>query len=134
MWRPQSPRHFTPFQVYGWGVETKRKTSGGNEWVHIAVPMITRLENRMQKIRKVEFCAKSTNGVQTKPIAIHLWSNKTRFKAQNIGWPADNKYHCVAVTFNPPVWKESLGISVLLHYANTTDRITLYKAWVQLDD
>jgi len=134
MWRPEWPRRFSLFKVMGWGVETKHKKTGGDEWVHIAVPLITRLENRMQKIRKVEFCARSTNGKATRPIRMDLWANNKVFKSQAIAWPADNKYHCAAVTFKTPVWKPALGVTVLLHYANPTDKIILYKAWVELRD
>jgi len=133
LWRPERPRQFSLFQVKGWGIETKKKVAG-DEWVHITVPLITRLENRLQKIGKVEFCAKSTNGTATKPVRIDLWANKAQFKSQVIAWPADNNYHCIAISFSPAIWKESLGISVLFHYANSADRITLYKAWVLLAD
>lgn len=133
-WRPEWPRHFSLFKVMGWGTETKSKTANNNEWVHIAVPMITRLESRLQKIGRVELCARSTNGAATGPIRVDLWGGKKRFVSQVIAWPADNKYHCFWVSLNPPVWKEDLGISVLLHYANTSDKIILYKAWVLLED
>ncbi|MBC7224541.1 MAG: hypothetical protein H5T59_09770 [Anaerolineae bacterium] len=133
-WRPEWPRRFSLFKVMGWGTETKSKNANGSEWVHVAVPMITRLEGRLQKIRKVEFCARSTNGAATRPIRVDLWGGKKRFVTQAIAWPADNKCHCFWVSFNPPVWKEDLGVSVLLYFANTSDKITLHKAWVQLED
>lgn len=133
-WQPQYPKNFSLFQRLGWGTATRRKTTGGDEWVHIAVPMITRLEDRLQKIAKVQFCAKSSNGAATRPTRVDLWANDTMFKSQVIGWPADNAYHCVEVLFNPPVWQPTLGVSVLLHFANATDRITLYKAWADLRD
>ncbi|MGC8837040.1 MAG: hypothetical protein ACP5UM_01375 [Anaerolineae bacterium] len=133
-WQPETPSHFSLFGRRGWGTITQRKTTGGDEWVHISVPMITRLEDRLQKIAMVEFCAQSTNGASSRPVRIDLWANNTMFKSQVIGWPADNAYHCVQVLFNPPVWQPTLGVSVYLHFANATDKITLYKAWAKLLD
>ena len=115
MWRPEWPRHFSLFKVMGWGTVTRKRKTAGDEWVHIAGPLVTRLESRLQKIGEVVFCAKSSNGKATRPSRVDLWANRKRFVSQAIAWPADNKYHCVSVTFSPPVWKESLGVSVLLH-------------------
>ncbi len=133
-WQPEYPSHFSLFQRMGWGTTARRKTTGGDEWVHISVPMITRLEDRLQKIAKVQFCAQSTNGASSRPVRVDLWANNVMFRSQVIGWPADNAYHCVDVLFNPPVWQPTLGVSVLLHFANATDKITLYKAWADLRD
>lgn len=133
-WQPEVPSHFSLFKRVGWGTVTQRKTAGGNEWVHISVPMITRLESKLKKIAMVQFCAKSSNGAATKPARVDLWANDVMFKSQVIGWPADNAYHCVEVLFNPPVWEPTLGVSVYLQFANATDTITLYKAWARLED
>ncbi|MGQ9714280.1 MAG: hypothetical protein ACUVST_05895 [Anaerolineae bacterium] len=133
-WQPQVPKNFSLFQKVGWGTVARRKTTGGDEWVHIAVPMITRLEDRLQKIAKVQFCAKSSNGAATRPTRVDLWGDNTMFKSQVIGWPADNAYHCVDILFDPPVWQPTLGVSVLVHFANATDLITLYRAWADLRD
>lgn len=132
-WQPEKPKNFSLFQRVGWGTVTRR-TAAGNDWVHISVPMITRLEDRLQKIARVEFCAQSTNGAASRPVRIDLWANDVMFKSQVIGWPADNAYHCVQVLFNPPVWQPTLGVSVYLQFANATDKITLYKAWADLRD
>lgn len=129
----QYPTAFTNFDPYGWGTFVRAKAAG-DQWIHMAIPLITYLEGRPQKISRVEFCAKPSNGVSSRPIRIDIWANGGRFVAKAIAWPADNLYHCYYVPFDPPVWKEALGVSILLHFANTADTITMYKAWVRLVD
>ena len=133
MWKPQIPSGVTVSTV-GWGTIIKKKTAAGGAWFHVGVPLITRLEDRLQKISKVEFCGKSTDGTKVRPTRIDLWGNDVMFKSQVIGWPADNAYHCVDVVFNPAVWQPTLGVSVHIQFDNLTDAFTLYKAWVLLVD
>jgi hypothetical protein len=132
MWNPELRGKFSLFKPLGWGTATKVKAAG-NQWVHIPIPYITYLEDVAQKIRYVEFCAQSSAGSTTKPTALHLWAGSKRFYAGAISWPANNNYNCSGASFSPGVWKEDLGVSVLLHYENTTDSITLYKAWAQFE-
>jgi hypothetical protein len=132
MWTPELRGKFSMFRPLGWGTATKVKAAG-NQWLHIPIPYITYLEDVAQKVRFVQFCAQSSNGSATKPTALHLWANGTRFYAGAVTWPADNAYHCAGVSFSPGVWKEDLGVSVSLHYANAVDSITLYKAWAQFE-
>ena len=61
-----------------------------------------------------------------------LWGDKQFIKTVPISWPADNDYHCFTHVLSPSIWKPTLGVSVLLRFANSTDRITLYKAWAQV--
>lgn len=63
-----------------------------------------------------------------------LWDNDVGIGQYAISWPANNNLNYFGHTFNPPVWKSSLGVSVYLHFANSTDTITLYKAWVRVSD
>lgn len=133
-WVAETPGQLALFRHYGWGTAVRRKSTGASDqWVHIPFAMFTFLEDRGQKLKFVEFCAQSTNGAATKPTRIDLWGNKSSFLSQAIAWPATNAYHCSQVTLTP-VWKESFGISVRLHFANATDTITLFKAWVQTTD
>ena len=123
---------FSLFKYLGWGTVTRAKSFAAptDEWVHIPVPMMTRLDGDWMYIKYVQFCAKSTDGANTKPIGLHLRSNNDLFGNYAITWPADNKYHCFGVSLN--TWKESLGVSVKLHYADAISKITLYKVWVQV--
>ncbi|NLE76675.1 MAG: hypothetical protein GX605_07980, partial [Chloroflexi bacterium] len=132
-WKPEIPNQWSPFRPYGFGMQLRKKAVGGH-WVHLGIPLLTQLNGTAQKISQVEFCAKSSNGVVTTPTPIHFWDNDTRFRIQTIAWPADNNYHCVAVPFNPPVWKQALNISVYLHFNSVADSIFLYKGWVLLVD
>jgi hypothetical protein len=132
-WVPQSRNSFARFRPMGWGMEAKVKPVGvGDQWVHIPIPLTSVAEGSAVLIEYVEFCALSSNGAGTAPTAFHLWSDGGRFKTTTVTWPADNGRHCIGITVSPPVWKDSLGVSVSLHFANTTDQITLYKAWARV--
>lgn len=130
-WVAEKRYKFNLFRPYAWGTQTKTKAAG-DQWVHIAPPLMTRADGAWMYIEVVEFCAKSSNGAQTKPVGVHLRSNLNIFLNESISWPADNAYHCWTHVFNPPIWKESLGVSVLAHYANTTDKLTFFKSWVRV--
>lgn len=116
----------------GWGAIAKAKTVSGQYWVHTPVPYPTRIANSLMKIKFVEFCAQSTNGANTKPVRMDLWEYNGKFASVNINWWADNNKHCFTYTLPTPTFHQGMGISVLLSFANTTDRITLYKAWTRL--
>lgn len=116
----------------GWGAIARAKTAAGQYWVHIPVPFPSRIANSLMKIKFVEFCAQSTNGANSKPVQMDLWEYPGQFASVGIAWPADNAKHCFTYTLNPAAFHQDLGVSVLLKFANTTDRITLYKAWVRL--
>lgn len=116
----------------GWGAVTRAKTAAGDYWVHIPVPFPSRIADSLMKIKFVEFCAQSTNGASTKPTRMDLWEYGGQFASVGIAWPADNNKHCYTYTLSTPTFHQNLGVSVLLHFANTADKITLYKAWVRL--
>ncbi|RJP46430.1 MAG: hypothetical protein C4583_18990 [Anaerolineaceae bacterium] len=116
----------------GWGAIFRAKTTAGQYWVHVPVPFPTRIANSLMKIKFVEFCAQSTNGASTKPVRMDLWEYSGQFATKNISWPADNAKHCITLTLTTPAFHQGLGISVLLKFANTTDKITMYKAWVRI--
>lgn len=131
-WVPENRASFLAFIPRGWGSATRVKAAG-SQWVHIPIPYPTLMAGSLMYIKYVEFCAKSSNGASTKPIQMDLWeAGGTKFYSGAVSWPADNAYHCVGHTFSPATWRQDLGISVLLSYANTTDVITLYKAWVRV--
>jgi hypothetical protein len=132
-WVREKPSKFKTFKYYGWGTVAKVKAAGvGDQWVHIAVPFPSRMANSLMNIKYVEFCAQSTNGASTKPTRMDLWDYTGRFLSKSISWPADNSAHCFGYTYSSPSFHQDLGISVLLHFANTTDKITLDKAWVRV--
>jgi hypothetical protein len=120
------------FSYKGWGTTTRAKTTAGQYWVHVPVPFPSRIANSLMKIKFVEFCAQSTNGASTKPVQMDLWEYAGQFASVGIAWPADNAKHCFTYTLPTPAFHQDLGISVKLNFANTTDRITLYKAWVRI--
>lgn len=132
-WARESPSMFSSFKVMGWGTAAKVKAAG-YQWVHISIPYLTYIEDIPQYVRYVEFCAASTNGASTKPVKLDVWAHTTRISSTAISWPADNGIHCYGVTYNPAVWKQDIGVSVQLYFANSTDKITLYKAWLQTQE
>ncbi len=130
-WVAENRGAFSLFNPVGWGTQT-RSTAAGQRWVHIPIPYPSRIANTMMRISYVEFCAQSSNGVGTRPIRMDLWDYVSMFSSAPVAWPADNARHCVGRALNPPVWKQDLGVSVLINYANNADTITLYKAWVRV--
>lgn len=130
-WVRQRAAKFKGWRPWGWGTTSKIKSAPSYEWVHLPVPLITRADGALMKISKAEFCARSTNGAQVKPVRLHLRSNYNLFGNVGIIWPNDTAIHCAWINFNPPVWKESLGISVQVYYGNTTDSLTLLKGWAR---
>lgn len=116
----------------GWGAEVKARSAAGSYWVHIPVPFPTRIADSLMYVQYVQFCAASTNGASTKPVQVDLWDYGSKFYTESISWWADNAKHCWSHSFSTPVWAQDLGISVKLTFANTTDKIVLYKAWVRI--
>jgi len=132
-WVPQYRNKFSAWRPMGWGIEAKVKAAGvGDQWVHIPIPLMSVEEGTFVKIAYVEFCAKSSNGAVTKPIRMHLRTDAGLFGDQAVVWAANNNRQCFGITLSPAVWRESLGVSVLVHFANTSDMMTFYKAWVHL--
>ena len=130
-WERERSGKFRVWTRYGWGTKGKVKVAPSYERVHWAVPLITRADGTLMKVERAEFCAKSSNGALVRPVRLHLRSNYNLFGNVAVTWPNDNLYHCAWITFNPPVWKESLGISVKLYFGNTTDSIVLLKGWAR---
>lgn len=130
-WVPQLRSKFSMFKPVGWGVEMKVKAAGW-QWVHIPISYPSRMANDFVKIQYVEFCAQSSNGSATKPVAMDLWDYAGRFLTLSVFWAPNNDKQCVGYTFNPPVARQDLGISVKIKFANATDKITMYKAWVRV--
>lgn len=125
-WVAERRGKFALWRPVGWGTEARVKPGGvGDQWVHIQVPGAPFIDGYMTGVYSVQFCARSSNGAQTKPIKIDLWNGSTRFYSAPVNWWADNAEHCWEVKLNPAKWTVTVGISVLLHFANTTDQITL---------
>lgn len=132
-WVPEARGQFQAFSPKGWGIPTRVKAPG-SYWVHIPVSYPTYIAGSAMYIKYVEFCAKSTNGASSKPVHWDLWeADHSNFYSQDISWTANNLYHCWGHTFSPGTWRQDLGISVLLTFVNTTDTITLSKAWVSVN-
>jgi hypothetical protein len=121
----------TSIRPFGWGTRLKHK-KGGSEWFHMPLALPTYVDSVARKISKVEFCAKSNEPTVVKPIKIDLWENNSRFHSSTISWPNKTSMHCHSIGFNPPVWKQSVGMSVLIQFGNTTGSVTMYKAWVRV--
>jgi hypothetical protein len=135
MWQPQTRGSFSLWQPLGWGTATRLKANKpADQWVHIGVPLLTYIESKAQKVLYVEFCATSSNGAATKPTRMDVWDNDKSIGSYTVTWPADNAYHCFGHNYGAGAWRSTLGISVQLHFANSTDTITLHKAWVHTSD
>ena len=131
MWQPQREAQFGQWTVYGWGTAVKSSIAG-NRWVHIGVPNVWFLENQFKSISLVQFCARSSSGNRTKPTQMDVWSYGTQISSDAITWANNNDLQCIDHTFNPRVFYRDVSISVFLHFANTTDEITLYRAEVYI--
>jgi len=134
-WVAEKRGNFRLFKPFGWGIRTatKAKFSPSDQWIHIPIPMPSRIADNLMYVQYVQFCAQSTNGALTRPIRWDLWDDNTgRIFARGINWPADNLKHCIGYTFSPVKWASNLGISVLVRYANATDQVTMFKAWVRV--
>ena len=129
-WVPERRGKFALWRQYGWGTEARVKAGGvGDQWVHIPVPGAPVVDGYLTGLYSLTFCARSSNGAQSKPIRIDLWYGSTRFYSAPVNWWADNAEHCWKVDFNPGKSTVAVGVSVLLHFANTTDQITLSSAY-----
>jgi hypothetical protein len=139
-WVPEQRGKFALWKPYGWGTETRVKLAGvGNQWVHLPIPWAPLLDESGYAPSGVQFCAKSSNGAQTKPVQIDLWATDfegvpTRIFTSGLSWPALNSNYCfyLSVSSPPGPWL-GVGVSVLLHFANTTDKITLGSVGIAMD-
>ncbi len=128
-WVPQVRGAFSVWKPYGWGTEVGVAAAGvGDRWVHIAVPRLY-IDDAPTDLYYAYFCAQSTNGAQTKPIRIDVWGGSQVVYTSPISWWGDNDQHCWTGAEFGPYTVSTVGISVLLHFANTTDRIRLRGAF-----
>lgn len=132
MWQPEKRSQFSVWSPKGWATQARIKVAG-YEWVHISVPIMSVMESRSQYVDNLEFCARSTNGAVSHPQHVDAYAGDTVFFSYNITWPADNSYRCFSMNIGHN-WKADLGISVQLHFGNTTSSIYLYKAWARSSD
>jgi hypothetical protein len=130
-WVAEKPAKFKKFRAYGWGTQTKILLPG-DQWVHIPLVYATFINGSAQYVEFVQFCADSTNGARSKPIQLDIWAGAVRIYSVPIDWPANNDINCVTYWLPSPTWYEDIGLSVLLHFGNTNDKITLYKGWLQI--
>ena len=137
MWQPQNRKQFKEWYVLGWGSALRLKPgkAPSDEWVHISPAVVTRSNNVWQKVSTVTFCAATSNPTVSKPLAIHLWSeNNDRFYMGNVTWSNTTARQCKSVTLSPAVFKYGVNISLLVHFANGTDQVTLQEVWIDYTD
>jgi len=130
-WVAERPARFLRWRPYAWGVMTRAKAAG-QQWVHIAIPTPTYIDDTALEVFHIEFCATTTQPTKSAPVAVHIWANDTRVYTESIVWPDTNAEHCHMIDFAPSVWLESVGVSVLVNYANAKNKVTLNKAWIAL--
>jgi hypothetical protein len=130
-WVAERPNKFRRWRTYAWGVET-RAEKATNQWVHIAVPTPTNIDDGYLNVFHIEFCAKAENPTMSAPKKVHIWANQKRVYTEDISWPNATGESCHKIDFAPAKWMESVGISVLVGYANRRDKVTLTKAWIAL--
>jgi hypothetical protein len=130
-WVPERPKNFDLFKHWAWGTRTRAKKAT-QEWVHIAIPTPTYIDGTQLKVNFVQFCAKAWKPLKSAPVAVHIWANNVRVHAETITWPNSTAVECHDVSFSPAVWMESVGVSVLVKYANAKNKVELNKAWIQL--
>ena len=68
-WVAERRAQFRLFRPFGWGIKTKVKTAS-SQWVHIPIPMPSRIANDFVNVQYVEFCAQSSKGALTKPCRV----------------------------------------------------------------
>ena len=130
-WVAERPARFRRWKTYAWGVET-RVEKATNEWVHIAIRTPTFVDDTAFKVFHLEFCAIATKPLRSAPKAVHIWANQKRVYTEGIVWPDTTSEYCHKIDFSPAKWMESVGVSVLVGYANRYNRVTLTKAWIAL--
>jgi hypothetical protein len=130
-WVAELPHKFKRWRPYAWGVMTRAKAPT-QQWVHIAVPTPTFIDGTQLNVFHVEFCATAARPTLSAPVAVHLWANAARVYTENIVWPNTKDQYCHQIDFSPATWMESVGISVLVNYADERHKVTLNKAWIAL--
>lgn len=132
-WQPEFRSQFTAFIPKGFGTQTKARVVG-SYWVHLSLPYPSVMAGSSMYVKYVEFCGKSNNYTKAYPVHWDMYEgNGSNFYSSNITWPSDNAYHCIGATFSPGVWRQDLGISLIMTYQDTATIFTLYKAWVKVN-
>ena len=130
-WLPELRAKFRQWKPVAWGTQVKVKPAGvGDQWVHMPVAIMHREAGTELEPDWVTICAQSSAGARTMPIQLDLWavnytSSGTLISSTPVSWPADNAYHCVSVEPPDNNGAMALDISLLIHFANTTDQVTL---------
>lgn len=125
-WVPEIRAEFARWRPVGWGMQAKVKPAGvGDQWVHIPLTAAPFVDGSLTGLYSLSFCARSSYGARTMPIQVDVWNGSVRIHGEPVTWWADNAEHCWTIDFAQPKWVMTLGVSVLLHFANTTDQITL---------
>jgi hypothetical protein len=128
-WVAERPGKFRVWKHWGWGTATRAKAPT-EEWVHIAVPTPTNIDDDYMNVFHVEFCAIAKKPLKSAPVAVHLWANQARIHAEPITWPNQTTEYCHKIDFAPAKWMDTVGISVKVKYANKYNLVTLTKAWI----
>lgn len=128
-WVAEKPGKLDIWKHWAWGTRMSPKKAS-NQWVHIAVPTVTALDNGTLVVERVTFCAKALQPTKSKPVAVHLWADNVVKHQEAIAWPNTTAKHCHTVTFTPEKYFETVGVSVLVHFENQLHRVELNRAWV----
>jgi hypothetical protein len=129
---------FSTFGPKGWGTQARLKAAG-DEWVHLAGPFVYLQDGDFWKPSFVVLCAQSTAGARTMPTRLDVWATDhftlvaTQIASFPIYWPATNAHQCVSVGVIPDNDAASVAFSLLLHFANSTDRLTLGSLLVEFN-
>jgi hypothetical protein len=131
-WVPELRGKFALWKPVGWGTEAGVKLAGvGDQWVHMPVPLTYFMDGSFWQPAYITICARSTAPAQTRPTWVDVWSmnhftlKTTRIGSTALSWPTGSGEQCASVNIPIPNDAATLNISLLLHFANTTDRITL---------
>jgi len=131
-WMPEKEGKFSKIKHRAsYGGTRLRVNTPGDYWVDLPLSFDTYIDGIARKISFVEFCGQTTNYNKVFPIYWLFWDEAYNFDGVNIIWASNNNVNCSSRTFSPAVWKQSLAISVLVRFKNTSDYFTFRKAWLK---
>ena len=130
-WVAERPAKLDTWKHWAWGTRMSPKKAS-DQWVHIAVPTPTVLDDGTLVVERVTFCAKAFQPTKSKPVAIHLWDDKVRVHTETIAWPNTTDKACHTVTFTPEKYFSVVGVSVLVHFESQLHRVELNRAWIAM--
>jgi hypothetical protein len=123
---------FAEFYPKSYGTFVRAKVGGGTFWVHNSIPITTRVADTGLRLQYVEFCMKSSDPTNAKLTAWQLWEYPNKKFSIPFTWDPNNySFQCFGYTFSNPVFRQDLGFSISLQFANQWGEIILGKAWAR---